>query len=102
NTSYEQCNIPKALSGGAAQVLKEGMNGLVAFEREESIMASLPASVELEITYTEPAVKGDTSTNALKNATVETGVEIRVPLFINQGDKVKVDTRTGDYIERVK
>ncbi|MNT50552.1 Elongation factor P [compost metagenome] len=58
--------------------------------------------MELEITYTEPAVKGDTSTNALKNATVETGVEVKVPLFINQGDKVKIDTQTGDYIERVK
>ncbi|PRD46417.1 elongation factor P [Sphingobacterium haloxyli] len=102
NNTYEQFNIPKALFGDAARFLKEGMNVLVAFESDEPIMASLPASVELEITYTEPAVKGDTSTNALKNATVETGVEIRVPLFINQGDKVKVDTRTGDYIERVK
>ncbi|RZF58413.1 elongation factor P [Sphingobacterium corticibacterium] len=102
NNTYEQFNIPKALFGDAARFLKEGMNVLVAFESEEPIMASLPASVELEITYTEPAVKGDTSTNALKNATVETGVEIRVPLFINQGDKVKVDTRTGDYIERIK
>ncbi|MBD1434635.1 elongation factor P [Sphingobacterium sp. DN00404] len=102
NNTYEQFNIPKALFGDAARFLKEGMNVLVAFESEDPIMASLPAAVELEITYTEPAVKGDTSTNALKNATVETGVEIRVPLFINQGDKVKVDTRTGDYIERVK
>lgn len=102
NNTYEQFNIPKALFGDAARFLKEGMNVLVAFESEEAIMASLPTSVELEITYTEPAVKGDTSTSALKNATVETGVEIRVPLFINQGDKVKVDTRTGDYIERVK
>ncbi|PRD51378.1 elongation factor P [Sphingobacterium gobiense] len=102
NNTYEQFNIPKALFGDAARFLKEGMNVLVAFESDEPIMANLPASVELEITYTEPAVKGDTSTNALKNATVETGVEIRVPLFINQGDKVKVDTRTGDYIERVK
>ncbi len=102
NNTYEQFNIPKALFGDAARFLKESMNVLIAFESEEPIMASLPASVELEITYTEPAVKGDTSTNALKNATVETGVEIRVPLFINQGDKVKVDTRTGDYIERIK
>ena len=102
NSTYEQFNIPKALFGDAARFLKEGMNVLVAFESDDPIMASLPASVELEITYTEPAVKGDTSTNALKNATVETGVEIRVPLFINQGDKVKVDTRSGDYIERVK
>ncbi|HLT87907.1 elongation factor P [Sphingobacterium arenae] len=102
NNTFEQFNIPKGLFGDAARFLKEGMNVLVAFESEDPIMASLPASVELEITYTEPAVKGDTSTSALKNATVETGVEIRVPLFINQGDKVKVDTRTGDYIERVK
>lgn len=102
NSTFEQFNIPKALFGDAARFLKEGMNVLVAFESDEPVMASLPTSVELEITYTEPAVKGDTSTNALKSATVETGVEIRVPLFINQGDKVKVDTRTGDYIERVK
>jgi len=102
NNTYEQFNIPKILFGDAARFLKEGMNVLVAFESDDPIMASLPASVELEITYTEPAVKGDTSTSALKNATVETGVEIRVPLFINQGDKVKIDTRTGDYIERVK
>jgi len=102
NESYEQFNIPKVLFGDSARFLKEGMNVIVAFESEEAIMAQTPASVELEITYTEPAVKGDTSTNALKSATVETGVESRVPLFINQGDKVKVDTRTGDYMERVK
>ncbi len=102
NNTFEQFNIPKALFGGAAKFLKEGMNVIVSFESEEPIMAQAPTSVELEITYTEPAVKGDTSTNALKNATVETGVEIRVPLFVNQGDRVRVDTRTGDYIERVK
>jgi elongation factor P len=102
NNTFEQFNIPKALFGEAARFLKEGMNVIVAFESDEPIMAQAPTNVELEITYTEPAVKGDTSTNATKTATVETGVEIRVPLFINQGDKVKVDTRTGDYIERVK
>lgn len=102
NDTYEQFNIPKSLFGDTARFLKDGMNVIVAFESEEAIMASAPNTVELEITYTEPAVKGDTSTNALKLATVETGVEIRVPLFINQGDKVKVDTRTGEYIERVK
>ncbi len=102
NTSYEQFNIPKFLFGDAARFMKEGMNVIVAFESEEPIMAQAPTSVELEITYTEPAVKGDTSTNATKYATVETGVEIRVPLFINQGERVRVDTRTGDYIERVK
>ncbi|TJZ60481.1 elongation factor P [Sphingobacterium olei] len=102
NNTYEQFNVPKALFGSSARFLKEGMNVIVAFESDEPIMAQAPTNVELEITYTEPAVKGDTSTNALKNATVETGVDIKVPLFINQGDKVKVDTRTGDYIERVK
>lgn len=102
NNTFEQFNVPKSLFGEAARFLKEGMNVIVAFESDEPIMAQAPTSVELEIAYTEPAVKGDTSTNAQKMATVETGVEIRVPLFINQGDKVKVDTRTGDYIERVK
>jgi elongation factor P len=102
NTSFEQFNIPKLLFGESLRFLKEGMNVIIAFESDEPIMAQTPSHVELEITYTEPAVKGDTSTNALKYATVETGVEIKVPMFINQGDKVKVDTRTGDYIERVK
>ncbi|WP_374166028.1 elongation factor P [Arcticibacter sp. MXS-1] len=102
NNTYEQYNIPKFLFGEAAKFMKEGMNVIVAFESDEPIMAQAPTSVELEITYTEPAVKGDTSTNAMKYATVETGVEIRVPLFINQGEKVRIDTRTGDYIERVK
>ncbi|AOM76634.1 elongation factor P [Pedobacter steynii] len=102
NTSYEQFNIPRTLFGESVKFLKEGMNVIIAFESEEPIMAQTPSHVELEITYTEPAVKGDTSTNALKYATVETGVEIKVPMFINQGDKVKVDTRTGDYVERVK
>ncbi|MBP3943441.1 elongation factor P [Sphingobacteriaceae bacterium WQ 2009] len=102
NETYEQFNIPKSLFGNSARFLKEGMSVIVAFESDEPIMGSTPKSVELEITYTEPAVKGDTSTNALKLATVETGVEIRVPLFINVGDKVKIDTATGDYVERVK
>jgi elongation factor P len=101
-TSFEQYNVPKTLFGESVKFLKEGMNVIISFESEEPIVASMPQSVELEITYTEPAVKGDTSTSAQKYATVETGVEIRVPMFINQGDKVKVDTRSGDYIERVK
>ena len=102
NNTYEQYNVPKFLFGNAVKFLKEGTNVIVAFESDEPLMAKAPASVELEITYTEPAVKGDTSTNALKNATVETGAEIKVPLFINIGDKVKVDTTSGAYIERVR
>ncbi|SDM48210.1 elongation factor P [Pedobacter antarcticus] len=102
NTSFEQFNIPRTLFGESVKFLKEGMNVIIAFESEEPIMAQTPSHVELEITYTEPAVKGDTSTNALKYATVETGVEIKVPMFINQGDKIRVDTRTSEYVERVK
>lgn len=102
NDTYEQHNIPKHLFGNSARFLKDGMNVIVAFESDEAIQASAPTSVELEVTYSEPAVKGDTSSGAMKNATLETGVEIKVPLFINQGDKLKVDTRTGTYIERVK
>jgi len=102
NTTYDQHNVPKFLFGNGVRFLKEGMNVIVAFESDEPITASLPNSAELEITYTEPAVKGDTSSGAMKKATVETGAEIDVPLFINQGDKVKVDTTTGKYVERVK
>src|SRR6476469_4648965 len=84
NTTYDQHNVPKALFGPAVKFLKEGMNVIVAFESEEPIMATAPNHVELEVTYTEPAVKGDTSSGALKNATTENGVEIKVPLFVNQ------------------
>ncbi|EOR93009.1 Translation elongation factor P [Arcticibacter svalbardensis MN12-7] len=102
NVSFEQFNIPKSLFGTSAKFLKEGMNVIVSFESEEPIVAQAPNSVDLEITYTEPAVKGDTSSGAQKYATTETGIEIKVPLFVNQGDKIKIDTRTGEYIERVK
>ena len=102
NNTFEQFNVPKQLFGPAVKFVKEGINVIVAMEGDEAIMAQIPNSVELEITYTEPAVKGDTSSGALKMATVETGAEIRVPLFINIGDKVKVDTAQGSYVERVK
>jgi elongation factor P len=102
NVSFEQFTIPKSLFGPAAKFLKEGMDVIVSFESEEPIMAQAPNFVELEITYAEPAVKGDTSSGAQKLATTENGIEIRVPLFVNQGDKIKIDTRTGEYVERVK
>jgi len=102
NETYDQFSIPKSLFGPAARFLKEGMNVIVSIESEEPIMAQAPNFVELEITYSEPAVKGDTSSGALKAASTENGVEIKVPIFINQGDKIKVDTRTGEYVERVK
>lgn len=102
NTSYEQFNVPKGLFGASIKFLKEGMSILVSLESEEPIQASIPNFVEMEVVYSEPAVKGDTSTNALKSATVENEVEIKVPMFVNQGDRVKIDTRTGEYVERVK
>ena len=85
--------------------MKEGQVVEVMFhtEKEQVLSAELPPIIEMEITYTEPGVKGDTaSTNALKPATVETGATIKVPLFINTGEKIRVDTRTREYYERVK
>ncbi|MCX2452611.1 elongation factor P [Pedobacter sp. PLR] len=102
NESFEQFSVAKELFGESARFLKEGMNVIVSFESEEPIMAQAPNFVELMVTYAEPAVKGDTSSGAQKMVTTENGIEIRVPLFVNEGDKLKVDTRTGEYVERVK
>ena len=66
------------------------------------LFADMPTKVQLKVTYTEPGIKGDTATNTLKPATVETGAEVRVPLFINEGEVIRIDTRTGEYMERVK
>ncbi len=88
----------------APDLLKEGEIVTIIFNTEDSMPLSvdMPASVILEITHTEPGVKGNTATNATKPATVETGAQINVPLFINEGDKIKVDTSKGSYLERVK
>jgi len=102
NETFEQIYIPSILLGDSLKFLKEGMEVKVSFEGDEPIMAEPPVFVELEITYTEPGVKGDTATNTLKPATLETGAVVNVPLFINQGEKIKVDTRTASYSERVK
>ncbi len=84
--------------------LKEGSEIEILFHAEKNIplTADMPASIVLEVTYTEPGVRGDTATNVTKPATVETGAEVKVPIFINQGDKIKIDTKTGSYLERVK
>jgi elongation factor P len=88
----------------AADLLKEGELVTILFNTEDSMPLSvdMPASVILEVTHTEPGVKGNTATNASKPATVETGAKINVPLFINEGDKIKVDTEKGNYMERAK
>lgn len=103
NDTYEQVALDQALIG-RSDLLKEGMEVDVLYHAEKDLPLTmeLPQYIVLEITYTEPGVKGDTATNTLKPATVETGAEVRVPLFINQGDLVKVDTETGAYMERVK
>ncbi|MBL57360.1 MAG: elongation factor P [Flavobacteriales bacterium] len=101
--TYEQTAVNEELIS-APKFLKDGMEVevMVHAENEEVLGVELPQYVEFEITYTEPGVKGNTATNATKPAKIETGAEIRVPLFVNQGDIVKIDTRSGDYNERVK
>ena len=102
NVNFEQTHIPLILFGPAGKFLKEGMEVKISFEGDEVILAEAPTFVECMITYTEPGVKGDTATNTLKPAKIDSGSEIKVPLFLNEGDWVKVDTRTGEYMERVK
>lgn len=100
--TYEQIPIPKELFGDNLKFLKEEMTVKIGFESDEPISAEAPTFVELLISHSEPGIKGDTATNTLKPATLETGAEIRVPLFVNEGEMVKIDTRTGEYVERVK
>ena len=101
--TFEQLPIPAEQIEGV-QFLKEGdiVEVQVHAESGAVLTAELPVHVVLEVTYTEPGVRGDTATNALKPATLETGAEVRVPLFIDTGEKIKVDTRTGNYVERVR
>lgn len=103
SNSFEQISLQEEIISGA-EFMKEGqeVDVIVHAETETPLSCELPAFVELEITYTEPGVKGDTATNATKPATLETGAEIQVPLFINEGEKIKIDTRTNSYSERVK
>lgn len=103
NDTYDQLYIDDFLFGNSLQFMKEGMSVTVAFEGGETpVSATAQNTIELEVTYTEPGVKGDTATNTLKPATLETGAVINVPLFVNTGEVIKVDTRTGEYMERVK
>jgi elongation factor P len=100
-TTYDQLPIPAETVGTAANFLLENQEAMVAIHEGIALYVELPASVVLEITYTEPGLQGDRSTGGTKPATVETGYEIAVPLFLETGTKVKVDTRTGDYLGRV-
>ncbi|HLN53124.1 MAG TPA: elongation factor P [Lentimicrobium sp.] len=101
--TFDQVSIEEALIT-APQFLKEGQAVEIMFhaETETPLTCDLPPFVELTVTYTEPGLRGDTATNTLKQATVDTGAIVNVPLFINEGERIRVDTRTGDYYERVK
>jgi elongation factor P len=101
--SYEQITLDKKTLD-APDLLKEGTVVMVQINTETDLPLSvdMPSSIVLEVTYAEPGVKGNTATNATKPAKVETGASVNVPLFINEGDKIKIDTATGNYMERVK
>jgi elongation factor P len=100
-SSYDQISIPDAVVGDNAKYMLENQNALVATHDGAPLYVELPASVELMITYTEPGLQGDRSTGGTKPATLETGAEIQVPLFIENNTKVKVDTRDGSYLGRI-
>lgn len=100
-TDYEQVNIPPEVVGNAANFLIDNQEAIVAFHGDQVLSVELPATVILTITHTEPGLQGDRSNAGTKPATVETGYEIQVPLFMDEGTRVKVDTRSGEYVGRV-
>ncbi len=99
-TTWEQVNVTADVVGDAKDFMLEGQDVVIAFHDGTPLYVELPASVVLEITFTEPGLQGDRSSGGTKPATLETGREIQVPLFLDQGVKVKVDTRSGDYLGR--
>jgi elongation factor P len=101
DNEFNQYEVESENMGDAMNYLEDGMAVEVVFYDGKAISVELPTSVEREITWTEPAVKGDTSGKVLKPAKIATGFEVPVPLFVNQGDKIEIDTRTGEYRKRV-
>ena len=101
DADYNQYEVEAENMGDSLNYLEDGMACEVVFYDGKAISVELPTSVEREITWTEPAVKGDTSGKVLKPAKIATGFEVPVPLFVNQGDKIEIDTRTGEYRKRV-
>jgi elongation factor P len=99
--SYEQTHVSPVALGDAADYMVENSTAIIAFYNGEIVTVEIPASVDLSVAETEPGIQGDRVSGARKPATLETGVVVQVPLFINIGDRVKVDTRSGDYITRV-
>jgi elongation factor P len=99
-TSYEQLQVGPDSLGGSSDYLKEGDEAILQLYRSEIVGVDLPAAVELKVTDTEPGVQGDRVSGARKPATLETGLVVQVPLFVNPGESIKVDTRTGEYLTR--
>jgi elongation factor P len=102
DADYNQYEVEGENMGDAINYLEDGMACEVVFYNEKAISVALPTTVVREITYTEPAVKGDTSGKVMKPAKISTGFNIPVPLFVEQGDKIEIDTRTGEYKSRSK
>lgn len=102
NQTYEQLQIAKGIIGNSKNYLVSGQEVDLLFDGSEVLDIRIPAHVTLEVSQTEPGIKGNTATGATKSAILETGYSLKVPLFVNEGDRLKVDTRTGDYIERAK
>jgi elongation factor P len=102
NDTYEQINITMALFGSGEKYMKEGEEIDILFNGAEIINVEIPIFVNLKVVHTEPGFKGNTATGAIKPARLETGASINVPLFIDAGDLLRVDTRTGEYVERLK
>jgi len=102
NETYDQINVPKELFGDGVDYLKESDEVEILFNKDDIVNVEIPVFVILKVVETEPGFKGDTATGAVKPAKLETGVSVNVPLFINEGDVLKIDTRTGGYVERVK
>jgi elongation factor P len=100
-STYEQIPLNQDIVEDAVKFLKENDNAIIRFYKGEAFSVEAPNFVELEIVHTEPGVRGDTATNTTKPATVETGAMVMVPLFVNTGDRIRIDTRTGEYMERV-
>lgn len=101
NQTFEQPGIKKEALGESAQYLKEGMEVKLTFYKGEAIDVEMPASVDLKVVEAEMAVRGDTATGVTKKVTTETGLTVQCPNFVNVGDTIRVDTRTGDYVTRV-
>ncbi len=100
--TFDQIPLEEIMVGDQAKFMKENCDVFIAFEGETALSIELLPHINLRITYAEPGMRGDTATNVTKPATLETGAEIKVPLFVNEGDLIRVDTKAGTYIERIK